>query len=301
MMSKDITFYIQGLNAETGKQQYETKLEDAKYESQVFKGYSDEEKGATRLIGLYFEKGSKIKDASLGFWTFSLNEKGQIVDKKFISWAKDVARLLPVNEKGKLENVGYFFIHNMVSTKDGRVYVISENYKKSLDAGATIFNVLAAAGGGHSNTSSFKVVVTDMAIFELTSEFDLKSVKFIDKEKTNVFLPAGAGYMGVQMLGFMAKAYGGFDYSFTQTTKGDDGFIIGYQDYEKVKGEKNGWTFSGVANVDDEYTSDKIDLRTESSALRVLPAKPGYVLVIELKIEKKREKSISMRLEKINY
>ena len=99
-MSKDITFYIQGLNAETGKQQYETKLEDAKYEIQVFKGYSDEEKGATRLIGLYFEKGSKIKDASLGFWTFSLNEKGQIVDKKFISWAKDVARLLPVNEKG---------------------------------------------------------------------------------------------------------------------------------------------------------------------------------------------------------
>jgi hypothetical protein len=303
LMSKKFDVFILGIDAQTGRKKFETKLEDSKYKIQIYNGYNNEETGKSKLVGAYFDQDGKMNDNSLGFCTFSLSAKGQMVDKKFVSWAKDVAKFLPMNQKGKMDKAGYFYIHNVISTQDGRIFVMAESYKKAVSAGGAALGVLAAMGGGRSTISSFKMVVGDLAIFEMDKDFNLKNAKLFDKTTSNILLPGGAGVNGAVMLGHFLKAYGGFDYSFTQSAKGNEGFVVGYQDYKKIKGDKNHWIFGAVSNMDGEYSTDEIDLRTENTALRVFPGKPGYVMVIELgKYDRKsKSRTISMRLEKVNY
>lgn len=302
MMSKKFDTFIMGLDAKTGKKKFETKLEDSKYKIQIYSGYINEETGKSKLVGAYFDQDGKLNDNSLGFCSFALSDKGQMVDKKFVSWATDVAKYLPMNQKGKMDKAGYFYIHNVISTNDGRTFVMAESYKKSFSAGGAALGALARVGGG-SGTSAFKIVVGDMAIFEMDKDFNLKNAKLFEKTETSVLMPSGAGLANAVLLGHMVKAYGEFDYSFTQPAKGNEGFIVGYKDFKKLKGDKNHWIFGAVSNMDGEYATDEIDLRTENSSLRVFPGKPGYIVVVELSNydKKSKSRSITMRLEKVNY
>ncbi len=73
---------------------------------------------------------------------------------------------------------------------------------------------------------------------------------------------------------------------------------MGYVDYEKRKGEKNGLVFGAITYADKEYATDKISLETEASSLRVMPAKSGFILITEYF---RKSQKLDMRLEKINY
>jgi homogentisate 1,2-dioxygenase len=65
---------------------------------------------------------------------------------------------------------------------------------------------------------------------------------------------------------------------------------------EKSKGYK-GMTFNSISYFDGKITTDKINLKTDASQLRILPAKPGSVLLIEYF---KKDKRLELRMEKVN-
>ena len=108
-------------------------------------------------------------------------------------------------------------------------------------------------------------------------------------------LPAGAAYMSPQILSYIVLYFNGFDYLFTQSK--DDLFSVGYMDFEKRKGEKNGLVYGAVNYLDGELTTDKVDLATKADELRALPAKAGYVAVWEYY---GKEKRMDIRLERVN-
>ncbi len=56
-------------------------------------------------------------------------------------------------------------------------------------------------------------------------------------------------------------------------------------------------TLKSIARAGDDYVTDKIDLTTEATFLNVLPAKPGYVLIMEYF---RKLKTMQSRLEKFN-
>lgn len=97
-------------------------------------------------------------------------------------------------------------------------------------------------------------------------------------------------------MALMAKAWGVFDYEFTQTDNNHSRFSIGYSDYEKTD-EYKGNTFNAITYSDGKITRDKINLKSKSSWMRILPGKPGFVMVMEYF---KKEKRMDLRLEKIN-
>jgi len=73
-------------------------------------------------------------------------------------------------------------------------------------------------------------------------------------------------------------------------------FVSSYTDYERSKDYK-GLIFNSISYYDGKITTDKINLKTKASSLRVLPAKPGSVLIIEYY---KKEKKLDFRMEKLN-
>lgn len=292
-MSRDIEYHILALDAKTGKKIYQSKVNDGKYQSMPMSAYVDNKSGNLVVLGQYMNVDDKsAKDKTLGISSYVFDKSGKLSSTNYISWATDVSKFIPTNEKGKIEDVGFIFFHKIVQTESGEVFAIGEAYKKAA-SGAGI--AITALGG---SASLVKMVTTDMYIFKMTSDFKLESVDIFDKYKTDVGLPQGVGLYSAQTLALFIKAYDGFDYSFTLPSKDENVFHVGYTDYEKIKGEKNRTIFGAITYADGKFTTDKIDLSTESTRLFIYPGKPGYILIYEYF---RKEKKVDLRLESINF
>lgn len=138
--------------------------------------------------------------------------------------------------------------------------------------------------------------ITDMVLLQLNDKFALEAATVYDKYNNNVELPSGYDFMTPHTLALLLKTYGSFDYSFTQMGKHKGSFMSGYTDFEKGK-DYRGLTFNSISYNDGKMTTDKIMLKTKASTLRVLPAKPGSVLLLEYF---KKDKRLDLRMEKLN-
>jgi len=68
--------------------------------------------------------------------------------------------------------------------------------------------------------------------------------------------------------------------------------------WNRRRGEKNGYNFGSVTHADGTQTTDEIKLDGSADRVRVYPAQEGNVLVIEYF---GKEKRLDMRLEQLNF
>lgn len=296
-MSKDLDFYLQGIDIETGKKVFEKTLDDPKYAIQLLNAFPDPT-GEIIVSGIYFNKDDKIaKAASLGLFTGRMNGSGEFTSRNYISWAKDVSKKLPANSKGKIENGGYVFFHKAVRSSEGKFYAIGEMYGKAASGWGIASSALAVAGGG-SGASVVKIEVRDMVVFEFNADLTLSGAKIFEKKSSGVELPSGAEFASTQLLGNYVNYLGGFDYMYTQKNEDASQITFCYDNYERSKGKTK--HILGVVSRragEETFTTDKINLETEASWIRSYPAKPGYVLLMEYF---KKKKKVDLRLEKFN-
>ncbi len=292
LISNNMDAYLLGIDVATGKKKFENKLADATHSFFLLNGLSDPKTGNYFLFGQHTELGdNSFKDNSLGFCGLQVDATGKIVKTSKVTWAGDVSKFLPVNYKGKIEEIGYVYFHKIIKLDNGKVFAVGEQYNKTVSAGGV---AVAALGG---SAGLFQVTIKDMMIFQFSEDFKLEGVAVFEKGKSRVQLPQGAGINGPQILANYVKAYGGFDYAYSQVPLDNSTFTVFFQDWEKEKGEKGRMTLKSIARAGDDYVTDKIDLTTEATFLNVLPAKPGYVLIMEYF---RKLKTMQSRLEKFN-
>jgi hypothetical protein len=290
---------VEALSTENGQQLWKTAIESPMFEFGILNNYIDPSTGDITLLGTYYNKGDNMmKDKSLGMFSYTLDKNGNKKSDRFLAWVKDVGEFLPIDDKGKIEDVGYVYFHKFIKTEDGKIFGIGEQYKKAINAGAVALNVLAAAAGGQSEVSNSKLVVEDFYIFEFSEDFALKDVKIFEKGKSNIWLPSGFTYMSSAFIANFVKYTGGFDYAFTQQTNDKDVFHIGYSDYDRTQDKDQRAYFGAISYADGEFSTDKLPINNKSSTIRLRKAKTGYVLVSEYF---KKEKKLELRLEQINY
>ncbi|MFN0216773.1 MAG: DUF6770 family protein [Saprospiraceae bacterium] len=295
LFDKDLEEHILGTDLNTGKKLFEYKLEDPKHTVSTLNMVADETGNNFTIIGLYYEKDAKsFKDKSLGLFAFTLDANGKVSNRKYVSWAKGVAKFLPMTDKGKVKDVGFIFFHRFLKTSDGNYFGIGEEYHREASGLGIAGAVLS---GGRGGTSVLKAVTGDLYVFEFDKDFDLKAVTAYDKAKSNVSLPPGASTLSVRTIGLYLKSYGGFDYLFTQLSRDKTEFSSGYLDYERTKGNK-GWKFGSVNYSEGKLSSDKLALSSEATWFKVYPGKPGYVMVTEYF---RKKKLMEFRMEKLNF
>jgi len=202
-----------------------------------------------------------------------------------------MSKFLKVSNKGKLADLGYVYFHRIVQTQDGRIFAIGEGYKKNANAAGIAMSILTQS----YSSNLTKLVITDMLFLELNDKFELLNAKVMEKNN-NVFALPGSDFATPHTLATIAKAYGAFDYTFTQLGDNKESFVSGYTDFEKSKNYK-GLVFHSISYYDGKVTNDQINLKTDASSLRLMPAKPGSVLLVEYF---KKAKKLEMRMEKIN-
>lgn len=275
MQDSKMESWILGLNLQNGQKVFEVRSDLDQY--MLAPMHVVKVKGTENflIMGAYFNKkdtDSKAKNLGVGMWL--INEKGKILNSKYNSWDTEISKVLSVDAKGKIDDFGYAYFHEIVETANGEYFAIAEGFRRKA-----------------------QISVTNMLLLHFDQKFDVRAATIYEKNSNTIDIPsilltpALQGGMGGSM-----SAFYGFDYAFTQMDKSRSAFSVGYTDYVKAEGYK-GLTFNSISYYNGQFTTDKINLKTESGNMRIFPAKPGSLMIMEYF---KKEKKIDMRLEKLN-
>ena len=113
-MSRDVDDYILGIDILTGKKSFEHPMEDNSHAVATLNALPLED-GNFQIFGLAFDKDAKTgKATSTGLFGFTMNSEGKIITRKYLTWAKDFSKFLKMNEKGKVEDVGFLYFQKFV-------------------------------------------------------------------------------------------------------------------------------------------------------------------------------------------
>ncbi len=175
--SKDWENWIVGLNLETGKPAFNIPLHNDKYSLHPSNALVDNKTGNLVIFGTYMNvEDSEKKGQSLGLYTQSIDKSGKLVKEVFNSFASDISKVIAINQKGKIEDFGFLYIHEMIQTEHGRVYLVGEQFRKT----ASAMGIASALLGG-SSSSLVNVTIGDLAIMEFSPEFKFNSFKIYEK------------------------------------------------------------------------------------------------------------------------
>ena len=302
MMSKNMDAYCVFTNTTNGDELFRTEAgssNDKKYVFQPIGINFDESVNEYFLYGEYFNDGDKImKDKSQGFYFQNISKSGALIKESFASWTKDIAAKLPVNENGKMDKNMSIAIHNMVRTADGKLFAIGEQFKKSVSAGGVALNILAAANGqsGGSDAAIMKIEIHDMVVLEFDENMEIEKAKVFAKATQNVYLPKGYGSLSTPMLGYILKSRGLFDYNFTSMSADRTTFHCAYTNYDRNKAENSNYVIGNISYTGDKLEFEKIRLSKKPTTFLVMPAKPGYLAILEYF---SKEKKIDIRLHEL--
>lgn len=294
MMDGNPESSIIGLNLETGKQVFEKSTDQGKYKFYPA-SMSILSDNKAFITGEYFDPNANMmKDKSKGFGFWGIDENGKVLNEKYDSWDLDLGKFLDVSSKGKIDNFGFMFLHNMVQTADGNIFAIGEGYKKV----ASALGILSTAlGGGRSQISTMKIKITDMILIRFDKDFNVKEATIYDKNSNTFEMRSGMEFVSTQLIGKMVKYnLGGFDYSYTQVNKDNTSFTVCYSDYVRGKDYKGG-TFNSITYRDGKISTDHVNTRSDANRSYVLPAAQGSVLLLDIY---RKEKKIEGHIEKLN-
>src|SRR5262249_29681044 len=156
----------------------------------------------------------------------------------YCSWESDLGKFLNVSSKGKIENFGFMYLHNIFQTSDGSIFAVGEGFQKVASALGILSRI---ATGGRSGISTLKVKITDMILIRFDKDLNVKDAKIYDKGSNSVELPSGMEFVSTPLLGKLVKYnYGEFDYVYTQTDQNKTAFSVCYSDYVREKEYKGG-------------------------------------------------------------
>jgi hypothetical protein len=266
-------FYIIGLDLETGRQLFQRPT-DAEYKFNPVN--ISVLNGNAYIFGEYYNLNDNIMKAkSLGLGVWQIDGKGNIVTEKYNSWAKVMSNYLNVNSKGKIEDFGYIFLHNVIQTSDGNIHAIGEGFK------------------AHGPLA--KLRVTDMILVSFDKDFNVTGVKVYEKTPNNVKLYNDI-FNSMSTLGKQIKSNGWFDYEYTQANSDFSSFSVCYSDYVRGKDYK-GITFNSISYNEGKFTTDKINTKSDATVTLVVQGQQGQVLLVDYY---KKTKKLEAHFEKLN-
>ena len=232
-LSGKATAQLVGINFVTKKKVFEIDNENDAYTFVPSSVVPVKGKSEVLVMGSYFEKGANIvKDFSKGLAVYMIDTKGKVVSKTYNSWADDFAKYLPLNSKGKIDNIGFLYIHKLIQAPNGKMYVVGEGYKRQANAGGIALTVLGAMAGASSNAGVTKIVVTDMVVMEFNDKYKVTGATIYDKTNNNAVTSNMSDYNSQHAIASYLKMTGSFDYEFTTGESDNSNFSICYTGLE---------------------------------------------------------------------
>lgn len=307
LMTKRYDSFFLLLSAKTGDQVAEMEMgNDESGKKSILKNYFDEANNVILLIGEYYAPGDDVlKDKSQGLFIMEVTPEGEVTKTTEYGWKEEIEEFMSKNlseeDQKNAKAKSYLYFHDVVRSSDGKLFLVAEQFRKQLSAGATALNVLAAASGGSSDASNFELRLGDMVVIEFDSDNKLTNYSMIKKKSTSVWLPAGAGLWNPSFIGYYVKMMGWFDYAFTSKDQDNDEYTVLYIDANR-KEEKDGDKADkmlGVIQISQGVMeASRVPINADAMSWWISPAKPGNISITEYN---RKEKTLEMRLEPLAY
>ena len=296
-LSGKMTAHLVGINYITKQKAFEIDNENDEYTFVPSSVVTVRGKSQLLVMGSYFNKKDNIiKDFSKGLAIYAMDTKGKIQSKTYNSWTEDFAKYLPTNSKGKIDNIGFLYIHKLIQTPDGKMFVVGEGYKRQASAGGIALNVLTAAlGGGRSGAGVTKIVITDMVIMQFNDKYKVTNATIYEKHNNTAEASSMSDNYSQHQIAISLKSRGAFDYEFTTGDEDYSHFTVCYSNWERSADYK-GKTFNSIMYNGTKFSTDKIELKSKASSTTVFPAKAGSVMIMEYF---RKDKRLDFRLEKL--
>jgi len=275
-MSGNASTHLVGINFVTKKKQFDLDYAGDNYK--LMPSYVAPLEGTSNVLimGPYYGKDDNVgKDFSKGLAIYEMTTTGKVLNKTYNSWTEDFSKYLPTNRKGKIDDVGFLYIHKVIRTPDHKLFAVGEGYKRQANAGGIALSVLV---GG--NVGVTKIVVTDMVMMEFDSKYKVRGATIYDKTNNTALAGVASDYNSQHVLANYLKMTGAFDYEFTTGEADNSNFAVCYSDYERSSDYK-GQTFNAIHYNGTKFSTDKIPLKSKASTLKVFPAKAGSVMILE--------------------
>jgi hypothetical protein len=294
--SNKVTAQLVGINFITRKKAFEIDREADQFKIVPSSISYLKEQGKIMVMGNYFQQDANIiKDHSEGLAIYEIDSKGKTISKTYNSWTEDFAKYLPVNAKGKIDNLGYLYIHKMMKMPDGRLFIVGEGYKRQASAGGIALNALSMAAGGYAGMGNTKIVITDMVMMEFNDKYKIVNASIFDKTNNTALASQVSDFNSQHAIAVYLKMIGAFDYEFTMSDPDNSNFSVCFSDWVRTS-EYKGQTFNTIRYNGEKFVTDKIELKSKASSMKVFPAKTGSVLILEYF---KKAKKLEFRLERI--
>lgn len=207
------------------------------------------------------ESGKIFTDAPAGLNRMKLTMDGKVISEKEISLSENLTQFDKPYKDGKIAGMGNLFIHHLAIAEDGSVIVAGEFYK--------------AFNGG--------ITARDGVLLHLTPDFELANVAVVEKGKSNdgkgLTSRGGISLTSKKTSALIAASRGEFDFGMLNAA--DDVITAAYfSGRQKVRKEKKLSLYVNTL-LDGELSEEIITFDANSDSVRVLPAKSGYVMVME--------------------
>ena len=236
-------------------------IENAKFEGDKLYAIGDTTPIGQKDNGLYN-----------GFFVMNMDAKGEMKTKQF-TWYM-LKKHFDINEKGYVKDKGYIFVHDFaIDPKTKNIILIGEYFHKEMQ----------------------KFFISNFIFFELDPEFNIKSVKEIEKYengyKTDYLLE------GSRRLAYQFYRQGWFDYMFVNALDNNSGLAFFYsnQKQRETLFRKGEYSYGIVTYKDGTFGTDKLEYDSKSPT-SIMQGKPGSFIVIQYSKEGKE-----IRQERINH
>ena len=291
-LSGKVSSHLVGINFITKKKVFDVENAGDEYNF-VASNVVPLDGGRIMVAGGYYDKDQDIgKDYSKGMAIYEINSSGKILTKAYNTWAGDFARYLPTNRKGKIDDVGYLYIHKVIRTPDNKIFMVGEGYKRTASAVGIALTVLSR---GNTNAGVTKIMVTDMVLMQFNDQYKVVNATIYDKQDNTVVMSKISDYNSQHTIAIWLKTIGAFDYNFTTSDNNYANFAVCYSDWVRTS-EYKGQTFNTIRYNGTKFTTDHIELKSKASNMLIFPAKAGSVMIFEYF---KKDKRVDMRIEKV--
>lgn len=245
------------------------------------------------VTGRYFRKNAKVRrHSSEGIAFYKADKKGRIQDRTYNAWGAEINRYLQTNTKGKSRKQGYFYPHEAIAGPDGKTFIVCEGYKKSFWPGGFVLSTVLLPLT--RNIYMTKISATDVVVMEFNDKHKLTRANVYDKkDKTKGW---NTTFVSTHNFANMMQETRSFDYRFTTGVGDHKHFSICYIDHKK-KSRKEGSYYNILRYNGNKFRKDELLLKEKTGNTTVLPAKPGFLMIMEYKT---KENKMDMRLEKIS-
>lgn len=268
---------IWAYNLKTGERTFVVRPTDEETEVRWYTGrFIDDE---IVLVGTNAgEDGRLLTEKAQGINSLRITTSGELISKQAFNLATSLERVWPATKYGKLSEKVNFYLHEFEIADDGHIVLAAEFYK--------IYDAAAVARDG--------------ILFHITPDFQLNDVTIIEKivypkKKKRVFASAkGYSSSKKERLAQMAATSSQFD--FTLLAQSGDVITAGYFSTRREIGEYKRLSLHASSLLDGEVFKEVIVFDENSDSVIVLPAKSGYVMVIEYDED---AKSIDIHLERL--